>query len=70
MRLVNGDIPTEWFYDPQRIRYCRGMGASEGRIKEVITAILTLAGTDALQLADKLEVQRNLLEFAGMPERS
>jgi hypothetical protein len=65
MRVVRGDIPDEWMYDPSDVRYTHGWGLSEGELREVIAAVIGQGGAAALQVADKPELERRLLELAA-----
>ena len=65
LRLIEGDIPQEWWYDPNRIRYLHGMGISEAKARETVRAVIEIAGIEALQLSDKPELQRLFEEFAS-----
>lgn len=64
LRLVKGDYPDEWLYDPKDIRYLHGWGINEKCLKENIRAILAKGGREALQLSDKPVLEQMYLDFA------
>ncbi len=40
LRLIEGDIPDEWWLDPREVVYLEGSGQSTERSKEIIRAIV------------------------------
>lgn len=71
VRLINGDIPEDWLFDPRRIRYLHGMGLSEKRAKNIVAAVVRHGGVKALGLSDKPGLEKMFLDFAfpdGVPE--
>jgi hypothetical protein len=64
MRLIAGDIPSEWVCDPGEIRYLFGYGFPKTRLRELIRAVIQQGGSAALQLADKPHLERAYIEFA------
>lgn len=72
VRLIEGDIPEDWLFDPGRIRYLHGMGLSERRAKSIVAAVVRHGGPQALGLTEKPGLEQMFLEFAfpgGAPER-
>lgn len=65
LRIINGDIPSEWLYDPKQIKYVHGGGLPEQRVKEIIREMVKIGTKDALQLQDKPELEKNMLDFAN-----
>jgi glycosyltransferase involved in cell wall biosynthesis len=65
LRLIKGDIPAEWYYDPNNIQYLQGGGASEQFIKEILKAIIEYSGIDSLQVSDKPNLEKRFKDFAG-----
>ena len=65
LRLIDGNAPSEWIYDPKKIRYLHGAGVSEREIKRNIRSIITTGGKEALQLSDKPELERRFFEFTN-----
>ncbi|GAG40645.1 unnamed protein product, partial [marine sediment metagenome] len=64
LRLIRGDIPAEWIVDPGRLRYFMGFGLTEDRCRQFLSDTLRIGGTGSLQLADKPELERLIVEFA------
>lgn len=57
--------------DPRRLREHRGAGLSEKAARRLVAGVLDAGGVEALQLADKPELERILVEFArGVDETS
>jgi hypothetical protein len=65
LRLVNGDIPAAWWFDPAAIDYLHGWGLTDERVRDVLRQIISAQGTGALQLADKPHLERAFCEFAA-----
>lgn len=68
LKLITGEIPDEWYYNPQRIRYLHGSGISEDNVKKVIRDVINKGGVEALQISDKPELEKLLMEFAGIED--
>ncbi len=64
LRLLEGDIPAEWMYEPAGIRYVHGCGLPEDRARELVATVLEVGGTAALQINDKPELEAAFVEFA------
>lgn len=64
LRLIKGDVPVEWYYDPNNIQYLQGGGVPEQCVKNNIKAIIEYNGVKSLQLSDKPELERKFKEFA------
>jgi hypothetical protein len=65
LRLIHGDVPADWLFDPRQLRYLHGCGLPEARTKELVREVIACGGVDALQLQDKPELERLFVEFAG-----
>ncbi|HUU09799.1 MAG TPA: glycosyltransferase [Phycisphaerae bacterium] len=66
LRIIQGDVPPEWLCDPATIRHVRGMGLPEDRCRRLVREVIEAGGVGALQLADKPDLQRRFVEFAGL----
>ena len=66
LRIVRGDVPPEWKYDPATIRHLCGMGMPQDTCRRIVRALIEAGGLEALQLADKPDLQRRMAEFAGL----
>lgn len=64
LRLIKGNIPEHWMYDPQDIRYVHGLGLSEKYLKTIIRNVIEQGGIEALQLSDKPELEQLFKAFA------
>lgn len=64
LRLIEGNIPPEWLYEPQRIQYVYGMGLPEATAKAIIRGIIEQYGKEALLLSDKTDLEKRFVEFA------
>jgi hypothetical protein len=57
LRIISGDIPREWYYDPQNISYPFGCGMSKDNIKVTVSRIINDKGISALQISDKPKLE-------------
>ncbi len=64
LRLIEGNIPREWLYDPMNTRYLHGCGIPESRARELVRAVIQKGGVAALQLDDKPELRNMFVAFA------
>jgi hypothetical protein len=64
LRLIKGDIPREWYFDPNNIKYLHGAGISEQCVQNNIKSIIEYNGTKSLQLSDKPELEKKFEDFA------
>jgi hypothetical protein len=67
LRVLEGRIPEGWHFDPSAVRYTHGIGFPEARARELIREVIRIGGAAALCVADKPELERRLLDFAGKP---
>jgi len=63
-QMIEGSVPRTWLFDPRDLRYVHGGGVSEERARELIAGVLQVGGRGALQVGDKPELERMLIEFA------
>lgn len=68
VRLISGDVPTEWWHDPNTIDYTFGWGLSEPEVRSFLVDYVRSQKGDALHLADKLTLKRKFLDLAGSRE--
>jgi glycosyltransferase involved in cell wall biosynthesis len=57
LQLAAGPVPREWTFDPATLRYIHGWGLTTPRLREVVSAVVADGGVEALQLADKPELE-------------
>jgi hypothetical protein len=67
LKIIQGDIPADWFYDPEKAEavFLYGGGISETRLTAFLKAYLAQGGRAALQLGDKPALEQAFVEFAG-----
>jgi len=63
LRLVEGEIPSKWVYDPMKISYIYGEGFPKNKLKDVLCDIINRGGIEALQLHDKRFLEKKFLQF-------
>lgn len=51
--IMTGDIPQDWFVDPQTINYKQGVGLPEKHARDIACRMIELEGIKSLQLTDK-----------------
>lgn len=64
LRVVAGEAPDEWGYDPAALRYAHGYGFTDSQVRELVGAVLDAGGVAALQVGDKPGLERRLIELA------
>lgn len=63
LRLAGGEVPEAWTFDPMNVRYVHGWGLHESRLKDVIAAVVSHGGFEALRVSDKPELLREFREL-------
>lgn len=66
LRLIEGDIPIEWWLDPRAVIYLEGVGQSVERTCENIRHMVQQYGIESLQLSHRPELERAFLDLAGI----
>lgn len=64
LKLIEGDIPLEWYYDPSSVEYLQGCGVPEQLVKDNVKAIIECGGVESLQLSDKPKLENRFKDFA------
>jgi glycosyltransferase involved in cell wall biosynthesis len=64
LRLINDDVPDEWWVDPQSIEYIGGCGVSKTHIAQTVAAIIETYGPSALGVDDKPKLRAHLVALA------
>lgn len=67
LKILNGTVPQEWYYDPHALTYLHGCGLSEERAKANIRLFIEKGGIKSLCLSDKPELEKAMREFAYAP---
>lgn len=66
LRVLAGDYPESWLFDPRDIRYCHGYGLSPENARDRIAKVIAWGGVDAMRLHDKPDLEKRLCEFARL----
>lgn len=66
VRIIQGDIPEEWFLNPNNIYYLEGACQSVKRTKENICELVEKYGSKSLQLSHRPDLEKAFLKFAGI----
>lgn len=64
LRLCEGDIPAEWWFDPSSVTYLEGGGQSVERTCENVRNLVAQYGVASLQLSHRPELELAFLDFA------
>lgn len=64
-RIIRGDIPPEWWFDPDRMTYLYGCGLPRDQAVARISAIIEGYGPDALGLGNKRSLLEHFLEVVN-----
>lgn len=65
MRIVHDDIPSDWWFDPNEIDYLHGAGMEKGIAQLTVRELVKSHGVQALQLSDKPNLERLMVQFAS-----
>lgn len=65
LRIIDGDVPAEWRWDPARQRYLYGWGMDRDQVAAVVRGLVAAAGRDALGLRHNAGLEARTLEMAG-----
>ena len=66
LRLLEDDIPEEWWLDPAHVVYLHGGGLSEEKAKQNIQDLVKACGKESLQLSHRPDLEKAFLEFANL----
>jgi len=64
LRVLRGDVPAAWWYDPAKVDHLHGCGLSETVAREHVRELIDCCGTSALQLDDKPTLREAFVKFA------
>lgn len=67
MDIINGNIPDEWMYDPNDIKYFMGYGLEKNRLKLFLKQYIEIFGEKALYLDDKPNLKSKIIAFLNEP---
>lgn len=64
LRLLQDDVPEEWWCDPNKLCYLEGSGLHRDRVRRLVASVIEYGGISALQLGDKPHLERAFLDFS------
>jgi glycosyltransferase involved in cell wall biosynthesis len=65
LRMLRGDIPPAWWCTPGELNHVVGCGLPESLARQRVAAVIARGGVGALQVADKPDLERAFVAFAG-----
>lgn len=69
LRIIEGDIPDEWWFDPRQALYLEGFGQPVEQTRKMIRAMVEEYGKESLQLNHRPDLLSAFLEFAGVDDQ-
>lgn len=69
LRLIEGNIPEEWWLEPNAVTYVEGCGQSDALSKENIRLMVERYGRRSLQLTHRPILEKAFLDFAGIESK-
>lgn len=69
MQLIEGDIPADWWLEPQSVVYFHGCGQSEKQTKDNIRELVAAYGVKSLQLSHRPDLEKAFLEFVDIQKK-
>jgi hypothetical protein len=66
LRVIDGDAPDDWWFDPRDVTYLEGFGSVE-RSRAVVRELVAAHGVGALELAHRPDLERAFVAFAEAP---
>lgn len=67
VRLLQGERPRQWLFDPRQVRYLEGCGLDATAARERVRRLLAHGGRAALALADKPQLEAAFVAWAQEP---
>jgi len=64
LKIIESNIPVNWFFDPHDVYYLQGYGLPEDKSKEIIRAMVKKYGVKSLCLSDKPKLEQRFIEYA------
>ena len=68
LRLIQDDIPDDWWLDPDDVCYLGGGLQPIEKTKENVKQMIDQFGIDSLRLSHRPDLEKAFLEFAGLKE--
>ena len=66
LKLIEEDIPNDWWLDPKLVNYVYGAVQSCERSKEIIRQMVKRFGVRSLCLSHRPDLEATFLEFSGI----
>ena len=66
LKLVQEDIPDEWWFDPNDVFFLKGGYQTINRTKENVRQMVSRFGIQSLELSHRPELEKAFLEFASL----
>lgn len=63
LRMIKGDIPANWYFEPENIKCVQGYGIQEDRLKKFINGYIEKNGRGALFLDHNAALKTKVLTF-------
>jgi hypothetical protein len=63
LRLINSDVPSNWWCDPFQISYLHGCGMSEAQLLQSLSSIIRSLGPKGLELKNRPDLQQSILDL-------
>lgn len=64
LRIIEGDIPNEWWLDPRQVLYLEGVGQSVEQTKKIVREMVEVYGKESLQLNHRPNLLCAFLDLA------
>jgi hypothetical protein len=66
LRIIRGDIPADWWFDPAKVDYVYGCGLSEVAARDHVRSLIEICGVSALQVDDKPELRKAFIRLSEL----
>lgn len=66
LKIIEGDIPNDWWLDPLEVSYLYGAGQPESQTRENVRKLVERFGVKSLQLSHRPDLERAFLTLAGL----
>lgn len=64
LKLLNDEIPSEWWCNPASVQYLLGCGLPEERTRRMVSLLIKHYGASSLQVQDKPALEASLIALA------
>lgn len=70
IRLIDGDVPSDWVVDPRGLGYLHGYGLPEERVREALRSLVAAYGPGALHVDHNAALREAFIRFAQAGQRA